>query len=110
VENLTWLTGLLTGQAGLTIWLVRWIVRHDRERAQEFIHREREIADGWRRVAETYAENDRRRSDTVTRNNEILAYVLQVLEQAPWVDTAPVGFRGFGESGGSRHRRSESPL
>jgi hypothetical protein len=73
------------------------------------LDREKEISARWREIANTYAENDKKRSETVARNNEILEQVLGLLERAPWVVTAEVvGLRGYHDSDTSRHRQIES--
>lgn len=115
MENLTWLQslGLTTGSGlvGVVIWAVRRIIRGDLV-PKVTVDREREISNQWRTVAETYAENDQKRNEIVNRTNEMMVRVLALLEQAPWLDTAPRdGQRGSPGSEsyiGSRRRHEES--
>ena len=109
---MTWLQTLgLTAGTGL-ISLVAWIVRQivtGNLVPRITADRDREIAKRWQEIAEMYQENDRRREAIVSRNNEILARMLPILEQAPWVGTVrPDGSFGSDVETRSRHRQIEN--
>lgn len=109
MENVTWLQtlGLAigTGLISLVGWMLRQVLKGELV-PRATLQREREISNQWREAAETYAENDKRRSEIMSRNNEMMARVLSILAQAPWLGTdlrdGLSGFPGSGESEESR--------
>lgn len=112
--GLTWLQtlglALGTGLIGTLFWSIRQVLKGNLV-PRVTLEREREISNQWRTIAETYAENDRKRSEIVTRNNEILGRVLVVLERAPWLGIVPgaglPGSPGSDGSDGNRQRQTE---
>jgi hypothetical protein len=111
--DLTWLqtlgVALGTGLISTLFWTIRQIVKGNLV-PKATLDREKQISARWREIAEMYADNDRRRSVTVERNNQILGRVLAVLERAPWAGTAPVpGSPGYGGSVGIRLEPTRSP-
>lgn len=113
--DLTWLQTLgvavVTGLTGLVGWVIRQVIKGNLV-PKVVLDREREISREWRQVAETYAENDRKHSEIVHRNNEALSRALVVLERAPWLDTESKdgsrGFRGYAVSEGIRPEPDET--
>ena len=110
---MTWLQtlGLTagTGLIGTLLWIARLIVRgHLVPRAT--LLDERANRKEWQAIAKAYAENDRMRSRVVTRNNEMLARLLTMMEHAPWVVTGDQdGSGGWPYSGGNRPATGWSP-
>lgn len=109
MDNVTWqLTlglALGSGLISLVFWTLRRIIKGDLV-PRVTVQREQEISNQWRQVAETYAENDRRRSEILSRNNEMMARVLSILAQAPWLGTdSRVGLSGFLGSENSEESR-----
>lgn len=110
---MTWLQTLgLTAGTGLIstlIWVFRQMVNGNLV-PRATLDREKQISARWREIAELYADNDKRRNETVERNNQILGRVVAVLERAPWVSTGHgPGSPGFGGSDGTRPERRGSP-
>lgn len=83
-----WLTGLLVPAVGLVTWLVRWIVK-----------REREIAANWRAVAETEQANTR----TVIETQHVQNQALLRIEERQMRILALLGQSGSVDIGNGRH-------
>lgn len=112
--GLTWLQtlglALGTGLISTLVWAIRQVLNGNLV-PRAVLEREQGISREWKEIALTYAENDSKRSEIVTRNNEILSRIVAVLERAPWLDTVSRdglrGSTGYAASEESRHRKPE---